>query len=261
MRRLLAGTVLGMFLGLAVPAAATAYEFRPPWGFAVVDALTDTPVSFDRPMDTGATPIAYMRFDFCRLSGSGGTPECLPSHYLGRPSPPSPPGPPGSGPPPPPPVDMDLDGVSPPADCDDRNSTVRPGAAEFPGNGLDDDCVGGDTPARIHATVSTAFNVNSRGARVTRLRVRDAPSNATVTVRCLGERCRFKPRSVPVGPDGRENLTRIFHRRLRFRTVLIVRVTAPNTIGKVVRYPIRRGAVPRGRTLCLPVGARKPARC
>jgi hypothetical protein len=41
-------------------------------------------------------------------------------------------------------VDKDFDGVQPPADCDDANASVRPGATEVPGNGLDDDCTGGD---------------------------------------------------------------------------------------------------------------------
>jgi Ca2+-binding RTX toxin-like protein len=41
-------------------------------------------------------------------------------------------------------VDGDGDGISPPADCNDGNAAVKPGATEVPGNGLDDDCAGGD---------------------------------------------------------------------------------------------------------------------
>jgi hypothetical protein len=32
-------------------------------------------------------------------------------------------------------------------------------------------------------------------------------------------------------------------------------------IGNVVRYRIKRGRIPQGRELCLPVGATKPSRC
>jgi hypothetical protein len=40
--------------------------------------------------------------------------------------------------------DLDGDGVRTPADCDDTNPAVRPGAVEIPDNRLDDDCAGGD---------------------------------------------------------------------------------------------------------------------
>ena len=40
--------------------------------------------------------------------------------------------------------DRDGDGVLRPTDCDDLNATVRPGAFDRPGNGIDEDCLGGD---------------------------------------------------------------------------------------------------------------------
>lgn len=45
-------------------------------------------------------------------------------------------------------TDRDLDGISQSAgDCDDLNNTVRPGAVETPGDGIDQDCSGADEPA------------------------------------------------------------------------------------------------------------------
>jgi hypothetical protein len=40
--------------------------------------------------------------------------------------------------------DRDFDGSVPPADCDDSNAGIRPGAADVPDNGVDEDCSGAD---------------------------------------------------------------------------------------------------------------------
>jgi hypothetical protein len=37
-------------------------------------------------------------------------------------------------------ADVDGDGATKPADCDDHNAGIRPGATDVPENGLDEDC-------------------------------------------------------------------------------------------------------------------------
>jgi hypothetical protein len=215
--------------------------------------------------DIAPRQVSYIAYDFCRLRpGTNTTFECQPRLRIGRPPPPPPPPPPGSSPPKPAPTtpaDRDGDGFDETKDCRDNNATVWPGAREVPGNGIDDDCAGGDQPARITAGIKNVWRATGKGARVLKLRVRDAPAGAAVEVRCLGRRCGFKRREATVAANGTADLTRLVRRRLPPGTTLEVRIIAPNTIGKVVRYEIKSGKVPDGRTLCLPPGAKKPKRC
>jgi hypothetical protein len=161
----------------------------------------------------------------------------------------------------PPPVDRDGDGVSPPADCDDTNSAVRPGAAEVPGNGLDDDCAGGDAPGRVAAVVTLRWaEARGGGVRLLALEVRDAPPSAQIAVRCRGKGC-FKQRRTRARADGTRKLLGLVPRRQRVGRTIDVVITAPGMVGKVRRYEVRRRSVSNGRTLCLAPGATRAGKC
>ena len=214
--------------------------------------------TIDRRLDTSPNPIASIRYQFCRSDDKCAT------HAIARPPAPVTPPPPNPTPTPnpnPTPLD-DLDGDGYPAttDCSDVNNTVHPGAPEVPGNGIDDDCVGGDVPARVTALVRSKFSVASRRSspKVNLLRVQDAPPGAQVDVLCSGRRCPFKQRVRTVDAKGAVSLTKLFRKRLAPGITLDIIVSRPNTIAKVSRYLIRRGKIPAQRSLCLPLGATKP---
>ena len=57
------------------------------------------------------------------------------------------------------------------------------------------------------------------------------------------------------------NAIKRYRHRFRAGQMLEIRVTAPDKIGKVVRYPLKRGHTPVPRTLCLAPGAKSPTRC
>ena len=77
---------------------------------------------------------------------------------------------------------------------------------------------------------------------------------------CRHRGCPFKQRRRATDGNGEVSLTKLFKRRLRSSIRLEVDIAAQGMITKVTRYDIRRGVVPNGRSMCIPVGALKPQR-
>jgi Ca2+-binding RTX toxin-like protein len=164
-------------------------------------------------------------------------------------------------------TDVDADGVPAPADCDDRSPGRRPGLIDKPGNKIDEDCSGADASfTRVLSPVQSTFTTRGGTTRVLRLRVLAVPEGARIRLLCRGGANRGCFRGVkrfgaPNGANVKNIRGPLRKRRLRPRARIEVRILDEDSIGKVVRFTVRRGKLPRSRTLCLEPGQSEPGRC
>lgn len=98
-----------------------------------------------------------------------------------------------------------------------------------------------------------------RGARIRLLAVQ-APKGARAVVRCKGRSCGKRSQRLTVRGVRSLRFKR-FHRHLRAGTVLEVFVTKPGTIGKYVRFTIRKRKAPVRKDSCVVSASRAPSRC
>ena len=164
--------------------------------------------------------------------------------------------------------DGDGDGFNKRLDCDDENPRIRPGAREIPGNTVDENCdsLKPDFPL-IGASIAISTQSRTRFTKVLEVVVTAIPKGGRVELRCKPPKrarraCPFK-RVKRAFPDGRRriDLARRFKgRRLPVGTVIELRVTAPETIGKVSTRRVGRSSTKR-RLQCLRPGAKRPSRC
>ena len=126
-------------------------------------------------------------------------------------------------------------------------------------------------PKRIRSKVRITWGVAGKKIFLLRLSAGSVPRGGKLELRCAGKKCPFKRRSSKKRRSGRITLFKEIKaskaagqkpRSFRAKQTLQVRITAPGYIGKVVRYKLKKGKIPSGKTLCLPVGAKKPrSRC
>jgi PKD repeat protein len=111
-----------------------------------------------------------------------------------------------------------------------------------------------------YPVVRIAGRLTRRGARIRRLSVSRAPTCAVVKVSCRGRSCparsitRFKGRRGPL-------TFKLFQRRLLAGTVLTVRVSKGDAVGKFTQFRVRSGKAPRRRDRCLRPGETKGSAC
>jgi chitodextrinase len=120
---------------------------------------------------------------------------------------------------------------------------------------------------RVNSRVKPIWGVAGKRIYLLRMRVERVPRGGKVELRCKGRKCPYKRISSKKRRKGVVTLVKEIkarkavgkkQRTFRAGQVLELRVTAPGHIGKVVRYRLRKGRIPSGQTLCLPVGASKP---
>jgi hypothetical protein len=104
-------------------------------------------------------------------------------------------------------------------------------------------------PTRIEAPIRTFWDVKARGTRVLQFLVKHVPADGHVAISCRGKGCPFRSKTVKVKGSRANALSLFKRRRLRPGTRVEVRITAPDRIGRVVRYTIARNKLPTSRDL------------
>lgn len=160
-------------------------------------------------------------------------------------------------------VDADGDGFYSNTDCNDSNASVHPGATDVPGDGIDQDCSGADTPlppaspspspttpsrpraAALAAKLRTSFKVAGTRTLVRKLVVSGVPDGAKVKISCRGRGCPFKSKTFRP-KHGSVSLTKLFrHRKLANRARLSITVTMPGAKAQAFTISMRSGKKPR----------------
>jgi DNA-binding beta-propeller fold protein YncE len=123
-------------------------------------------------------------------------------------------------------------------------------------------------PAQRPRTVSSpvTYNWSVKRTRLTirRLQVRRLPVGATVTLTCSGKRCPLKRLTIKRSRKSTMNVLNAKAMRgnktYRAGQTVDVRVAAPGMNTKVLRFKLRTGKVPKHRTYCVPLGAKRAQR-
>ena len=168
-------------------------------------------------------------------------------------------------PPPPPNLDVDGDGVQTPTDCNDANPAIRPGVPDKPGDGIDQDCSGRDARFSVIARSIAAFSLTypSGYTRFTSMDVKPVRAGDTVKLTCKGRGCERKRKTIRVKKDKRK-LSLLKHLKgahLKKGAAVQLRVTRPDTIGRVNTWKIRAPTAPKLVRRCVRPGAKKLSRC
>jgi Ca2+-binding RTX toxin-like protein len=171
------------------------------------------------------------------------------------------------------PVDDDHDGFVGGFDCNDHNPAINQGATDVPGDGIDQDCDGFDTPVPfadygLSATLSPPDKPGQgRGIKVKRFVIVRLAPDVRIDMTCksgpgrLGK-CPFKKATRrPAAGKTRVSFTSLFKgRRLAPGAVIEFRVTAPKFNGRFRRFTIRATSF-RSQELCLIGASTKPKKC
>jgi hypothetical protein len=122
------------------------------------------------------------------------------------------------------------------------------------------------TPRPRTVTSPVTYNWSVKRTRFTlrQLVVRRLPVGSTVTLTCTGKRCKFKTRTIKRSRKSTMNVlnAKTLKGRKTFRAgqTVDIRIAAPGMNGKVLRFKLKSGKVPKHRTYCQPLGSKRAYR-
>jgi hypothetical protein len=138
--------------------------------------------------------------------------------------------------------DTDHDNVTDALDCDDLNPNIHQGAHDIPGNGIDENCAGGDARLpKLQRNYHLDYDKGRRRVRFTTLVVKRARAGDVLRLSCRGRGCPLRERTITVKRKTRraEVLTRRFRRAwLRRGAVVTLRIEHPATRARTIRWKV-----------------------
>lgn len=160
--------------------------------------------------------------------------------------------------------DADHDGYFANADCNEANPGINPGAKEIVGNTVDENCDGIVAKFPTLATdVSISFLFFKHYTKLTSLVLTKAVKGSEVKLTCHGGGCPFKTKTTAVKKSKRKlSVTKLVVKgRFARGAKLVLRITHPGDIGKLITLSFRNGHAPKKKTQCLAPGKTKPTHC
>lgn len=156
--------------------------------------------------------------------------------------------------------DHDGDGFtrfSVPADCNDAQKSIHPGAHEIPGNKVDENCDGFSPPfERVNAAVSFSFRFSGPRTTVSSIKVAKIASHTKLKLTCKGRGCAFKSKTQK--PKRSTSLAKLFKgRRLGVGAKITLTLSKTGQISQVVVFTTRRSNVPAVTQRCQLPGKKK----
>jgi hypothetical protein len=176
------------------------------------------------------------------------------------------------------PTDADHDGDPAGSDCNDNDPAVHHGAVDIPGNGVNEDCVGGDATVILDVRFTDKWTVFKNYTTVFALAARRVPAGGKVVVTCKGRGCNFKKQTISAKKPGDVTLTKYFNFKKKGKGVVshlkpgakvTILVTKPGTIGAFLestiqkqtsKYP-KKVSFPKDKSGCVAVNSTSRITC